>query len=85
MEFLQSESFRVTQVIHGQAALRGLKGELQDVILLDLLFPDIHGQKVLKQIHDRALPVTVVVVTSQAGVGMAVKALHASAFNHYGS
>ena len=82
IDTLQSELCRVTHVTNGQAALQSLQKELPDVILLDLLLPDIHGLEVLTQIQEQAFPVTVVVVTSQAGAEIAVKALHLGVFDY---
>lgn len=51
---LQAEGHRVAEAEDGRSALAQWQQETPDLVLLDLLLPDMHGAEVLKQL--RALP-----------------------------
>lgn len=50
---LQSEGFEVNTASTGEAALTELSNMIYDVIILDLMLPDISGFEILKQIRAR--------------------------------
>ncbi len=79
---LQDEGFSATHVVSGNEALLALQHSPPQVMLLDLLLPDMHGQALLEQIQQQNIPVTVVVVTSETSATSAVDAMHAGAFDY---
>lgn len=82
MAFLHGLPCRLEHVSSGQAALDVLQRETPAIMLLDLLLPDIHGQKILEWIQDRGLSVTAIVVTTLASTDSAVKAVKAGASDY---
>lgn len=52
---LQSEGFEVNSASNGNEALTSLSQENYDVIILDLMLPDISGFDILKQIRAREI------------------------------
>jgi two-component system OmpR family response regulator len=50
---LQAEGFEVNTSATGQAALTELANQTYDIIILDLMLPDISGFDILKQIRER--------------------------------
>jgi len=79
---LEEEGFKTTHVANGLAAQVALQQSCPNVLLLDLLLPDMHGRELLKQIQQQRLPVTVVVVTGEARAESAVEAMHGGAFDY---
>jgi CheY-like chemotaxis protein len=49
---LEDEKYKVTLVENGQDALRVLEKDIPDVILLDLIMPDMDGFEFLKEIKN---------------------------------
>ena len=66
----------------GREALDALEREEVDLILLDLMLPDMHGQEVLRQIRDRDPDQVVVVITAYSSIEGAIEAMREGAF-HY--
>lgn len=50
-EFLGKHGFKVLEAEDGQGGLNSLNEEKPDIIILDLILPDMHGLEVLKQIR----------------------------------
>lgn len=49
---LKSEGFTTTVATNGQEALELLKGQQFDVVLLDLMMPNVDGFQVLQQVQE---------------------------------
>jgi DNA-binding response OmpR family regulator len=65
---LGREGYQVEGVHEGQAGLHAVKEQLPDVILLDLLMPDMDGWEIFRQIkNDEAtMNIPVIVITAKA-------------------
>ena len=74
-EYLRNESCNTIYADNGAEALRQLKIQVPDVILLDLGLPDMNGMEILKYINENQFHCLVVVVTAQGSVDTAVAAL----------
>jgi two-component system response regulator PilR (NtrC family) len=66
----------------GKEALDLLEREEVDLVLLDLMLPDLHGQEVLRQIRERDPDQVVVVITAYSSIEGAIEAMRVGAF-HY--
>ena len=62
---LQNEGFVVNHVNRGQHALRVVKTETPDIIILDLGLPDMDGLEVLKQIRKKHVILPVLLLTAR--------------------
>lgn len=62
---LQNEGFVVNHVNRGQHALRVVKTETPDIIILDLGLPDMDGLEVLKQIRKKHVALPVLLLTAR--------------------
>lgn len=66
---LGREGHAVVTVPDGEAALRKLRGELPDLLILDVMLPGLNGFEVLKTIRSdarlRSLPVIVLTAKTQ--------------------
>jgi len=47
---LEKSGYEVTSAVSGEEALRSLKKDIPDLILLDLLLPGIQGEEVCKKL-----------------------------------
>jgi len=79
---LQDEGFVTVHVSTGFEAQAVLQQSCPNVLLLDLLLPDMHGRDLLNQIQQQKIPMAVVVVTSEASVESAVELMHAGAADY---
>ncbi|MGA2992753.1 MAG: sigma-54 dependent transcriptional regulator [Candidatus Korobacteraceae bacterium] len=73
---LESEDYMVSTASGGVEALQELQRSLPDLVLLDLVLPDMHGLKVLARMREMAPPLKVVVMSgigSTAEIVQAVK------------
>jgi CheY-like chemotaxis protein len=63
-QLLQEEGYQIEGVYSGREALRALKAEVPDIILLDLLMPEMDGFEVIQRIkeneHWKGIPIIVV-------------------------
>lgn len=62
---LQNEGFAVNLVNNGQHALRIVKSETPDIVILDLGLPDMDGLQVLKQIRKKHAVLPVLLLTAR--------------------
>lgn len=79
---LEKESFEVTYQQNGKSGLKdALSGEY-DLILLDLLLPEIEGMEILRVIKSKGIPSEVIIITGYATVQTAVEALKLGAADY---
>ncbi len=81
---LEQEDF---EVVFQQSARNGLKEALSgeyDLILLDLLLPEIEGMEILKTIKSKGITSEVVIITGYATVQTAVEAIKLGAADYIG-
>ncbi|MEM7219290.1 MAG: EAL domain-containing protein [Pseudomonadota bacterium] len=71
----------VVQAPGGRAALDALEREEFDLVLLDLIMPEISGQDVLQYAQDKSLPCKIVVVSGDASFSGVKHALTCGAFD----
>lgn len=81
--YLHDQPYQITYVQTGTDALAHIQQKLPDVILLDLGLPDMNGMEILKYINERRLPASVVVVTAQGSIEIAVEAMRYKAFDFF--
>jgi len=74
-EYLTLEPYDVAVVFNGIDALKAIELHTPDVILLDLKLPDINGLDILKHIKEHKVKASVIVVSSETSVNVAVKAM----------
>jgi len=82
LRFLLDRHFRVRTVSSGEAALRALREEPVDVVLLDLTMPGLGGVETLAKIREVDDAVEVVIVTGYGSYQTAVDVLRLRAFDY---
>jgi DNA-binding NtrC family response regulator len=83
---VEKHGFRVTQADSGQAALDVVDGGNPHgvhVVLLDLVMPGLSGMETLEILSKRIPELPVIVLTAQAGIDVAVRAMQAGAVDFF--
>lgn len=77
--YLIRKNYKITHIDNGSSALSAIKKELPDILLLDLVLPDLDGHEILEYISKKKLPIPVVVISAHGSVEIAVKAMQLGA------
>jgi DNA-binding NtrC family response regulator len=80
-EYLRFEPLEIEHVETGEAALEAIDREVPKAVLLDLRLPDMDGLEILRWIHQRQLPCSVVIITAHGSVSTAVEAMRDGAYD----
>ncbi len=80
-EYVRSGEWMVTTAETGRAALDIITAAPPNVVLLDLGLPDMNGMDILKRIADERIPSTVIVVTAQGSIQVAIEAMRLGAYD----
>ena len=81
-QFLQHAGFEVNIANTGEDALAEIESFKPDVVLLDYRLPDTDGLTLLKKIHLINSLITIIMVTGEGDVQLAVKAIKAGAYDY---
>ncbi len=79
---LEQEGYAVLTATRGSEALRVIEDEIPDLVLLDLMLPDMSGLEVLAGLKSQFPAMAVVMMTAYGDVATAVKAMRAGAFDY---
>lgn len=82
--FLGGEGHQVVKAVNGQAALDVLEHEEVDLVLLDLVMPQISGLQLLSTMRGRPDTPPVIVLSAASDVGARVQALDRGAVDFVG-
>lgn len=65
---LGREGYHVEGVSEGRAGLQSVKENLPDIVLLDLMMPDMDGWEIYRQLKndDKTMDIPVIVITAKA-------------------
>ena len=78
--YLESEGFDVKAVQSGREAVELLEREKFEVLILDILMPQMNGLEIMHWIKERRVPVEVVVTTGAGSHDIGVEAMRLGAF-----
>ncbi|HKB87879.1 MAG TPA: sigma-54 dependent transcriptional regulator [Ignavibacteriaceae bacterium] len=81
-QILSEEKYNVILNESGAAALKTIKGEEIDLVLLDLNLPDMSGIDILRQIRDIQPEILTIIMTGFASVESAVEAIKLGAYDY---
>jgi DNA-binding response OmpR family regulator len=81
-EMLERQGYQVATADGGHAALERIAAEEFDVVLLDLMMPEIDGLEVLATLHRDSPDTVVIVLTAHASLETAVQALRQGAHDY---
>lgn len=74
--------YNVKTFINGSEFLSSLSEE-PDLILLDIMLPDIHGNEILSQIKQRNPQLPVIMLSAQGSVEVALESIRLGAFDYF--
>jgi two-component system response regulator AtoC len=80
-EAFRTEGFQVEAAETGAEALARIDKEPYDLVLLDIMLPDINGIEVLQKIKQKDPQITVFMMTGHGDIETAVEAMKAGAFD----
>jgi len=81
---LEHEGYEVITAYDGKSGIEKAKGELPDLILLDVMMPDITGIEVCKTLvaDKETSGIPIILVTAKSGAGDTKEGLEAGAFDY---
>ncbi|MBI3609400.1 MAG: sigma-54-dependent Fis family transcriptional regulator [Nitrospirae bacterium] len=82
LEAVLRKDYAVLKAADGRTALQLVNEHEVQIVLLDLLLPDLNGLEVLREIKDRFSDIEVIMITAVKEVGAAVQAMKLGAY-HY--
>ncbi len=80
---LTSEGYDVEQAQNGTEGLERLENRAYDLVLLDLMMPDISGMEVLSEVRRRDRETPIFMITAYGSVEAAVEALKLGANDYF--
>jgi two-component system nitrogen regulation response regulator NtrX len=78
---LQDENFEVLTATEGESALKKVREELPDLVLLDIALPGRDGLEILKDLKDQQPTLPVIMISAYGSVENAVKATRLGAYD----
>jgi DNA-binding NtrC family response regulator len=82
LRILADDEFQVEAVRDGRAALRKVEENPCDVMILDIMMPDMDGLEVLRRVKEAHPDVDVIMITGLAQIQTAVQAMKLGAFDY---
>ena len=77
--YLANEPYEIQLATNGAQALAMIDERTPDLIVLDLMLPDMSGHDILRHLEQQGLPCEVVVVTGDASISTAVESMRLGA------
>jgi len=82
MRILAGDEFQVESVQDGREALRKIDDNSYDVMILDIMMPNIDGLEVLRRVKETHPNVDVIMITGLSQIDTAVQAMKLGAFDY---
>src|SRR3984893_12844522 len=76
---LKAEGFKVDDVENGIEGLLLAKQAIYDLLLLDIMLPEMDGLSIIKELHDKSIMTPILLVTARDSVEDRVKGLNIGA------
>ncbi len=81
-EALEDMDCRVVAVLAGEEGVRAFRAGEVDVVLTDLVLPDIDGMEVMKRMQAHNAEIPIIMMTAYGTVSSAVEAMRTGAFDY---
>jgi signal transduction histidine kinase len=79
---LQGEGYRVVAAENGLEGIQKAQAEAFDLVLTDLVMPEVDGFQVMEYLRDHCQDTVVVAITAYASTGSAIEALRKGAYDY---
>jgi putative nucleotidyltransferase with HDIG domain len=79
---LEAQGFHCTVVQNGYQAIEEIKKSAQDLVLSDIVMPEMDGMRLLKQLRSYDEDIPVIMVTAMHDISIAIEAMRAGAYDY---
>ena len=79
---LETNEYEVETVSRGESAIKKLDSNDYDMVLTDLMMPDVDGMQVLEHVKSRAFRTMCIILTGHGTIKSSVKAIKKGAFDY---
>jgi two-component system, repressor protein LuxO len=79
--YLKRDGHEVQIAPNGTEALAAIRAKTPSAVVLDLHLPDLSGQSILEEVNNQELPTSIVVITTDGSIRVAVDAMRAGAYD----
>lgn len=79
---LEAQGFHCTVVQNGYQALEQIKNGSPDLVLSDIVMPEMDGMRLLKQLRNYDEDIPVIMVTAMHDISIAIEAIRAGAYDY---
>lgn len=79
---LAAQGFSCTPCVNGRAALEAFRKETFDLVLSDIIMPEMDGMKLLAEVRAADPDVPVIMVTAMHDISIALEAIRAGAYDY---
>ena len=79
--YLKRDGHEVRIAPNGTEALAAIRAKTPSAVVLDLHLPDLSGQSILEEVNNQELPTSIVVITTDGSIRVAVDAMRAGAYD----
>ena len=79
---LETQGYRCTVCSNGRMALESFRGNLFDLVLSDIVMPEMDGLKLLSELRLEDPDVPVIMVTAMHDISIALEAIRAGAYDY---
>ena len=81
-DFLSEEGFKVTAVEDGAIALEELEQDSYDLVITDLMMPNLGGSELLEEINNRGYNIMTIIMTGFGTVETAIQTMKQGAYDY---
>jgi diguanylate cyclase (GGDEF)-like protein len=82
VDYLEDTGFQVHQACNGQEGVRLFEQQLPDLVLTDLMMPDLDGLGVVNAIRQQSPETPVVIISGNGSVGYAIETIRQGAWDY---
>ncbi|HHT9127027.1 MAG TPA: sigma-54-dependent transcriptional regulator [Candidatus Brocadiia bacterium] len=82
-DFLEHEGYSVQAAINGREGLEIIKKEYFDLVITDVVMPEVDGVEVLRSIKGSNIETSIIVITGQASIRQAVEFIKMGADDYF--
>jgi putative nucleotidyltransferase with HDIG domain len=79
---LEAQGYRCTVCSNGRMALESFRGDLFDLVLSDIVMPEMDGLKLLAELRLEDPDVPIIMVTAMHDISIALEAIRAGAYDY---
>ena len=79
---LADQGYEITAAHDGMQALEQIRAQPFDVVILDLMLPDLDGIEILQYIREQELDTEIIILTAYASLETAIEALRLGAYDY---